>query len=67
MKRPKKPKVCDCCFEHYELHWSKEEDMWICDECEDASREERSMNDYWEQEALEHMLDEEYGDLDAGV
>jgi len=66
MKKPKKPKVCQGCCEEGELHWSKEEDMWICDECEDALYEKRCMNDYWERESFKAMCEEEYyeGDED---
>jgi len=59
MKKTKKPKKCDCCMEEGELHWSKEEDMWMCDGCEDDLYEKRCMDDYWEQESFKAMLEEE--------
>lgn len=57
--KSKKPKVCDACLENYPLHWSEEEEMWICDECEEALYEKRSVDDYWYQESINHM-DEDY-------
>ena len=58
MKRPKMPKVCDTCSEGEELHWSEEEEMWICNECEEASYEKRSVDDMWLQEAHQYIGEE---------
>jgi len=60
MKKPKKPKKCDSCFEEEELHWSKKYEEWICDLCERDLDEQEMIRLNEEDEAFEAMLDEEY-------
>jgi len=64
MKKPKKPEVCDGCMENEELHWSEDEGMWICDLCEEAFYEERSIYEMELQDSFDAMLDEEMMEME---
>jgi hypothetical protein len=57
-KIPKKPEMCDCCLEEYELHWSQEEEMWICDACDADLYEKRAIDQMYYQDSLKHMCEE---------
>jgi len=60
MAKPKKPKVCDGCVEDEELHWSEENDMWICDLCEEAINEGRAIYEMQLEESFDAMVFEEW-------
>jgi len=59
MKRPEMPKICDTCLEDEKLHWSEEEEMWICDECEESLYEKRAVDEMWLQESYKYMDEED--------
>ncbi|TRZ83349.1 hypothetical protein D4R86_00865 [bacterium] len=62
MAEPKKPKVCDCCSKDVNLYWSKDDEMWICDECKESLDEKRYVDECYYGESLRHM-DYEEGDF----
>ena len=61
MPKHKKPTECEACLEDRKLTWVEDEDMWLCDECQEYMYEEDLSRKYWNDAYLDYLDSDEEG------